>query len=87
MAVCCSTPYRLMPKLPKRFAPILTGENLSGFMTLVISGIAAFGNVGLTEDFVSKWLAAYLNGWVISFPTVLVVAPLVRKLVAGLTKN
>jgi hypothetical protein len=73
--------------LPKRFAPILTGFLLSGFMTFIISGIATFRNVGLTEDFASKWIAAYLNGWVISFPTVLMVAPLVRKLVARLTKS
>jgi hypothetical protein len=73
--------------LPKRFAPILTGFLLSGFMTLIISGIATFRNLGLTEDFVNRWLAAYLNGWVISFPTVLVVAPLVRRLVARLTRQ
>jgi Protein of unknown function (DUF2798) len=72
-------------KLPKRFAPILTGFFLSGLMTLIISGVATFRNVGLTEDFASKWLAAYLNGWVILFPTVLVVAPLVRNLVARIT--
>jgi hypothetical protein len=74
-------------RLPKRFAPVLTGFFLSGLMTLIISGVATFRNIGLTEDFVMKWCAAYLNGWVISFPTVLVVAPIVRKLVAGLTKN
>jgi Protein of unknown function (DUF2798) len=71
-----------MYKLPKHFAPILTGFLLSGFMTLIISGVATFRNIGLAED---KWLAAYLNGWLISFPTVLVVAPLVRRFVAALT--
>jgi Protein of unknown function (DUF2798) len=76
----------MMPKLPKQFAPILTGFLLSGLMTLIIAVVATFRNVGLTEDFVTKWLAAYVNGWVISFPTVLVVAPLVRKLVAALTR-
>jgi hypothetical protein len=76
-----------MPRLPKRFAPILTGFFLSGLMTLIISGIATFRNVGMAEDFTAKWSAAYLNGWVISFPAVLVVAPLVRKLVSLLTKN
>ena len=74
-----------MYKLPKHFAPILTGFLLSGFMTLIISGVATFRNIGLAEDFMAKWLAAYLNGWLISFPTVLVVAPLVRRFVAALT--
>jgi Protein of unknown function (DUF2798) len=77
----------LFNMLPKRFAPILTGFLLSGFMTLIISGIATFRNVGLTEEFVDKWMVAYLNGWVISFPTVLMVAPLVRRLVSLLTKD
>ena len=85
MAVCCLIPYRLIPKLPRRFALILTGFFLSGFMTLVISGVATFRSVGLAEDFVNKWLAAYLNGWVILFPMVLVVVPLVRSLVARVT--
>jgi uncharacterized membrane protein (DUF373 family) len=75
-----------MPKLPKQYVPILTGFLLSGLMTLIISVVATFRNVGLTEDFVTKWLAAYVNGWVISFLTVLVVAPLVRKFVAALTR-
>jgi Protein of unknown function (DUF2798) len=75
-----------MNKLPKRFAPILTGFLLSGFMTLIISAVATFRNIGFTEDFFGKWFAAYLNGWVIAFPTVLVVAPLVRKLVSLLIK-
>jgi Protein of unknown function (DUF2798) len=76
-----------MYKLPKHFAPILTGFLLSGLMTLIISAVATLRNVGLTEDFASKWLVAYLNGWVISFPTVLVVAPLVKKLVVNVTEK
>ncbi|MGL4608493.1 MAG: DUF2798 domain-containing protein [Trueperaceae bacterium] len=40
-----------MSKLPKRFAPVLTGFLLSGFMTLIISGVATLRNIGVLEDF------------------------------------
>jgi Protein of unknown function (DUF2798) len=73
-------------KLPKRFAPILTGFFLSGFMTLIISGVAIWRNVGFETAFLQKWVAAYLNSWIISFPTVLVVAPFVRRLVLRFTR-
>jgi hypothetical protein len=73
-------------KFHKRFAPILTGFLLSGLMTLIIAGVTTLRHLGLHEGFVTAWLLAFLNGWAISFPTVLVVAPIVRRLVDGLLR-
>lgn len=72
--------------VPARFAPILFGALLSGLMTLIISGIATYRNLGLPPDFLARWLVAYVNAWVLAFPTVLVVGPIVRRLVARLTR-
>lgn len=70
-----------------RFAPILFGFLLSALMSLIVAGIAIIRNVGFTDDFVGLWLAAWLPSWLVAFPTVLVVAPIVRKLVGMLVKS
>ena len=70
-----------------RFAPILFGFLLSALMSLIVAGIATIRNVGFADDFLGLWLGAWLTSWVIAFPTVLVVAPIVRKLVGLLVKS
>lgn len=64
-----------------RFAPVLFGFVLSAFMSLIVSGIATFRNAGLADAFLSLWINAWLPSWLVAFPTVLVVAPLARRLV------
>ncbi len=71
-----------MPRLPARLAPILFGLLLSGLMSLIVSGIATLRALGLPPDFIAKWLTAWLAAWAIAFPSVLVVAPIVRRIVA-----
>ena len=66
-----------------RFAPILFGFLLSGLMSLVVSGIATVRAVGLVDGFPALWMSS----WLVAFPTVLVVAPLVRRLVAGIVRE
>lgn len=67
-----------------RFAPILFGLVLSGLMSLLVSGIATIRNAGLADGFVNLWMNAWIPSWLIAFPTVLVVAPLARRLVTSL---
>ncbi|WP_022953161.1 DUF2798 domain-containing protein [Leucothrix mucor] len=58
----------------------------SFFMALLMSGIMSFVisvfNVGLVSNIVSIWLTAWSFAFTVAFPTILVVAPLVHKLVA-----
>lgn len=70
-----------------RFAPVLFGFVLSALMSLIVSGIATFRNAGPVDGFVSLWLGAWLPSWLIAFPTVLIVAPLARRLVGMLVKT
>lgn len=70
--------------IPARFAPILFGLLLSGLMSLIVSAVATFRAVGLPDGFVGMWMQAWAPSWLIAFPTVLVVAPLVRRLVGVL---
>jgi hypothetical protein len=65
--------------------PILFGLLLSGFMSLIVSGIATVRAIGLPADIVFKWLTAWVGSWAVAFPAVLVVAPMVRRIVTQLT--
>ncbi len=73
--------------LPARFFPIAFGFVLSGLMSFLVSGIATYRNFGLTEDFLGSWIGAWLPSWLIAFPTVLVVAPIARRIVGRLIRR
>jgi Protein of unknown function (DUF2798) len=78
-------PRIAMQRLPHHFQPLLFGLFLSGFMSLIVSGIATLRAIGIPADFLFKWLTAWAGAWAVAFPAVLVVAPLVRRLVARMT--
>jgi len=67
-----------------RLAPILFGFVLPAPMSLLVSGIATFRNVDLADLFMTLWINAWRPSWLVAFPTVLVVAPLARRLVGML---
>lgn len=71
--------------LPARFAPVLFGLILSGLMSAIVSAIATARAVGIPPDFAALWVSAWLPSWGVAFPTVLIVAPITRRLVALLT--
>lgn len=73
--------------MPQKYAPILFGLLLSGLMSFVVSGIATFRALGLNETFFVDWIQSWISSWLVAFPTVLVVAPLVRKMVARITQD
>lgn len=70
-----------------RFAPYLFGLLLSGFMSLIVSGIATVRAVGLVHHLPMIWLEAWLTSWLVAFPVVLVVAPTVRRLVSAMVRQ
>jgi hypothetical protein len=69
-------------KLPARYAAILTPLVLSVLMTFVVSAISTLKSLGPTPAFVTTWPAAWAISWLAAFPTLLVVLPLVRRIVA-----
>ena len=71
--------------IPARLAPFLFGFILSGFMSLVISGIATFRVAGWSTVFAEHWMGAWLPAWLLAFPVVLIAAPITRRMVARLT--
>ena len=54
------------------------GALMISLMTLVIT----FVNVGLVEDFVGRWLRAFLIAYVVGVPVIYLLAPAARKMTA-----
>ena len=72
-------------KISPRYNNLLFGGLLSLIMVTVISGAVVLVTQGVEPDFPSQWFKGFATAWPIAFPTVLVVAPFVRKIVAKLT--
>lgn len=68
-----------------RFAPFLFGFFLSCMMSFIISGVATMRTVGFVPALPGYWANAWLSSWVVAFPSVLVVGPFARRIVARLT--
>jgi hypothetical protein len=73
--------------MPKKYAPMLFGLVLSGLMSLLVSGISTFRLTGLWADLIGILTVAWLAAWAIAFPVVLLIAPLARQFVEGLTAD
>ena len=72
--------------IPARYSHILFGLILSGLMSFIVSGIATFRSVGPVPDFLTLWMGAWLASWAVAFPSVLIAAPIARRLVARLVR-
>ncbi len=73
-------------KIHARYSNLLFGGILSLIMVTIVSGVVILINQGFSADFFVRWLKSFITTWPIAFPTVLIVAPQVRKLVVKLTE-
>ena len=74
-------------KLPARYAGIVMPFVLSVLMTFVVSAIATLRSLGPGPDFLSTWPTAWGLSWLLAFPTLLLVLPLVRRIVGLLVET
>ena len=72
-------------KIPARYSNLLFGGMLSIIMVTIISGTVVLINQGFNAEFFRRWFNGFLTAWPIAFPSVLVLAPFVRKVVAKIT--
>jgi hypothetical protein len=72
----------MKPFLPKRLEAIAFSFLLSGMMSFLVSGLATALSIGISSAFPLHWMTAWLPSWLIAFPSVLVVAPFVRRILA-----
>lgn len=73
-------------KLPPRYTAIVLPFILSLLMTFVISGVSTLMSLGPTPAFVYTWPAAWALSWLVAFPTLVAILPLVRRIVARLVE-
>ncbi len=73
-------------KLPARYAGIVMPLVLSIIMTFVVSAISTLKSLGPTPAFLATWPSAWALSWLVAFPTLLAVLPLVRRIVGLLVE-
>jgi hypothetical protein len=73
-----------LAKLPGRYAAWVTPLLLSILMTFIVSMVSTLRAVGLSPDMPRTWLSAWGLSWVIAFPTLILVLPMVRKATAAI---
>jgi len=71
--------------IPARFAPLLFSALLSAIMVCIVSAFVLVMAQGIHPALPAQWLRSCLTTWPVAFPTVFVVAPLVRRTVARIT--
>ena len=54
---------------------------MSGCMAFTMSGIMTYLNLGVTPNFVSKWMQSFIIAYGVAFPLVLIISPIIGKLV------
>lgn len=72
-------------KIPARYSNLLFGGMLSIIMVTIISGTVTFINQGYDPQFFARWFRGFITAWPVAFPSVLVVAPFVRRVVSRIT--
>lgn len=79
-------PTRRFRKLPARHARIMMPLVLSVLMTFVVSGISTLQALGPGPEFLHAWPAAWALSWIVAFPTLLLILPVVGRIVATLVE-
>lgn len=74
-------------RIPEKYSNLLFGALLSTIMVTIISGAVIVVNHGLTPELPKLWLKGFATAWPIAFPSVLVIAPRVRRVVERMTEN
>lgn len=72
-------------RIPARFAPVLFGALLSAVMVCIVSAFVLVTTQGFHAGLAAQWLRSCAMTWPVAFPTVTLVAPVVRRVVGRLT--
>lgn len=68
--------------IPKKYSAVVFSFWMALLMSSLMSFVVTVSKIGLTPAIVAVWLQAWALAFVIAFPTVMVVTPVVRQLVA-----
>lgn len=76
-----------MVRVNKKYSTILFGVLLSLGMSFSMSLVLTLINLGFVPDFFEKWIRAFAIGFIVSFPTSMLIIPIVRRIVSKLTMD
>lgn len=79
-------PRRRDHRLAARWAPLMTSLLLCVFMCGFVSLVATVQAAGLSPDIGMAWMKAWGVSFLLAFPVVLVVMPVVRAIVARICR-
>jgi len=71
----------------KKYEFILFSFLMAAFMAGFMSFIVTLINIGFVDGILWFWLEAYWKAFLVAFPTIFVVVPQVRRVVARLIKD
>jgi len=69
-----------MKKLPAKYAAWILPLILSFFMSGALSLANMWMSIGFIPEFLSKWSATWMFSWLIAYPLVMFLLPIVRRL-------
>jgi hypothetical protein len=76
-----------MRKLPARAGTIVFPAVMALVMTMIISGLTTLRVRGFDAGFVGIWLPAWGLSYVVAFPVMTMLLPLVRRIVAAIVET
>jgi hypothetical protein len=76
-----------MQKLPASFNTVAMPFVLSIFMSCLVSMISTVRAYGFADFDLGTWLQAWGLSWIVAFPSLFVVLPIVRKIVAAMVEK
>ncbi|WP_086995310.1 DUF2798 domain-containing protein [Rhizobium sullae] len=74
-------------KLPSSFTVVVMPLVLSVFMSGIVSAVATVVNIGLGATFITNWPGAWGTSWVVAFPSLLMILPVVRRIVSAVVET
>jgi len=66
----------------KRYENIVFSFFMALIMSCIMSLVITIFNIGLVDNIIYIWFKAWLFAFSVAFPTVILIAPVVKKLVA-----
>ena len=77
----------VMRKLPARYGALVMPLLLSILMTCVVSFVSIARSIGFGPGLLHIWLGAWGLSWLVAFPTLLLVLPVVRRATDALVES
>lgn len=73
--------------IPAKYHHFTVGFLMALLMSCIMSLVISLINLGWVDNILSVWMHAWFMAFIVAFPVILVVGPLVRKMVTWIVKH